>query len=259
MSEQVNEHVIEDLPTVPNSKFILKVDLNDDLKKEIAKLSTKKIITIEVPVKALNRGNYELFLSHHQLNSISRSTRAKQKTVKIQVGRFSFPSNTTLFENTISENETDITSSDDLQKIMNDVPGFLGVYPNNRLNTIDRSIFTTKARFSGIVNLQNRSMPGSHWIGFFKDENARVIEYFDPFGAPPTKSVQNFLYKFEIPIVAVIRQIQELNSEACGYYVTEFIKLRTRGVGLYDFLFEIFTNSPEENEVILDNLVIADN
>ena len=44
---------------------------------------------------------------------------------------------------------------------------------------------------SGILNLENSSEDGSHWVAWYKNANDRY--YFDSYGMPPPKELLNYL------------------------------------------------------------------
>lgn len=37
----------------------------------------------------------------------------------------------------------------------------------------------------GIVNLQDSTGLGSHWVAYYNDQNFAMVEYFDSFGVGP--------------------------------------------------------------------------
>lgn len=72
-----------------------------------------------------------------------------------------------------------------------------------------------------IVNLQDDfvdgiDMGGTHWVGMYIEN--RQACYFDPFGFQPPIEVQYFLKDF-VPYTYGDKQIQNINSGVCGYYV----------------------------------------
>lgn len=68
-----------------------------------------------------------------------------------------------------------------------------------------------------VANLDQASMPGSHWVALFV-QNPQTIYYFDPFGeAPPPGPMSDYLQRF----AKVIRNrcvFQPSDSTACGAF-----------------------------------------
>jgi len=244
---------------------VVQVKLNDKQINAVKDLMNKDYIKLKIPASDLFIGPYALFLTKVQFENVIKNSKLKGKVFNFTLNKDSFARHPELFmsqnggsnddDNTVSELPSDITSSDQISDILRDIPGFLGVFPNDGLNSVDPSIFKSDSRVFGVVNFHNMDQEGSHWVCFYRGDHAKSIEYFDPFGVYPTKEMEGFLKKFGLPIVLVIRQIQPLDSDACGYYVTEFIKLRDDGYSLYEILFDVFENEPAQNERILDDLV----
>lgn len=80
-----------------------------------------------------------------------------------------------------------------------------------------------------VINLDSLAGPGTHWCGLIEFSNH--FEYFDPFGVvPPTEvvdycalaringSTKHVLYQDE--------QMQDLDSQKCGWYVLLWAWLR---------------------------------
>jgi len=101
-----------------------------------------------------------------------------------------------------------------------------------------------------IVNLDNAGGGGTHWTALYFDGKLNI--YFDSFGVAPPKNIErllgNFIYNTE--------QIQDLNSELCGYYCVLFVKYLYHSRSKY-YRFNEFVNLfylPERNEEILKKL-----
>jgi hypothetical protein len=61
---------------------------------------------------------------------------------------------------------------------------------------------------------------GTHWTCFRVVND--VVLYFDPFGLPPPPEIRAFCMNKTIHYFP--HQIQEIKSEACGYYCIDFMK-----------------------------------
>lgn len=73
-----------------------------------------------------------------------------------------------------------------------------------------------------IFNLDNlRSGPvGTHWTGMWCNDGG--VAYFDSFGAPPPIQVEQFVYR-RYPTYGFNNWVvQDLKSNACGFYVLAF-------------------------------------
>lgn len=114
---------------------------------------------------------------------------------------------------------------------------FLGVFPREQLPTIH----TLPSSLIG--NTHHSSRPGEHWVAFYFDEHGHG-EYFDSFGLPPaylawedyldSHSQREWFY--------MNKTVQDLNSNACGYYAMLYIMLRSRGMRPQDIL-HLFSSS----------------
>lgn len=93
-----------------------------------------------------------------------------------------------------------------------------------------------KKQFGMIINLDDSSKPGSHWVALYIDKNSSV-EYYDSFGREPTKT---FLKHLQFLISRVkpshylkfkINKIvdQHVNTDSCGYLAMLFLIDRFKG------------------------------
>jgi hypothetical protein len=71
-----------------------------------------------------------------------------------------------------------------------------------------------------IINLENSDKPGSHWTSFIIYEQNRKLKafYCDSFGVLMPEEVEEFLKPLNERIPFNNRQIQEFNTNYCGYY-----------------------------------------
>lgn len=74
---------------------------------------------------------------------------------------------------------------------------------------------------TGIVNLDDSTGPGTHWVSYKKLGN--TVYYFDSFGnLPPVKELQFYFH----PATCVMynyQQYQNFNTEICGHLCLEFL------------------------------------
>lgn len=94
---------------------------------------------------------------------------------------------------------------------------FRGVYPMDRL---------PEQRKSGayVINTDNHDQPGSHWVAVYDDGK---VEYMDSYGLPPTdpRCLKFLGQHFSYNTIGV----QQLYSNACGFYCVYFLLQRARG------------------------------
>lgn len=71
----------------------------------------------------------------------------------------------------------------------------------------------------GIINMDNDSGPGTHWVAYYKDDN--IIEYYDSFGnlQPPLE----ILYYLGPNITYNYKRDQHFNTYNCGHLCLKFL------------------------------------
>ena len=103
---------------------------------------------------------------------------------------------------------------------------------------------------SFIVNTEDSSKPGKHWIVIYAPLNG-FVEYFDPFGLKPTKSEilefmkingNNFIYN--------PHQIQASSSYYCGLFCLFYILLRSRRISMLKII-KFFNEHSNLNDDII--------
>lgn len=99
-----------------------------------------------------------------------------------------------------------------------------------------------------IINLDNSNGNGTHWTSlYFHPLNSC---YFDSYGFVPPLEVEQKIK----PYIYNDADIQDFNSEACGYYALAFIKFlndkTNKEVAFKEFL-KLFKNNTKENDDIL--------
>ena len=98
-----------------------------------------------------------------------------------------------------------------------------------------------------IINMANSNEKGTHWVSFIL-KNKNLI-YFDSFGIAPPQEVYKFPKK-NTNIIWSKKEIQNINSECCGYYCIAFLYyILNIGTG-YEFL-NMFKDDPTKNSNIL--------
>lgn len=93
------------------------------------------------------------------------------------------------------------------------ISNFRGVYMRDKLpiRSLDKEC--------GVINLDNESGPGTHWVAYIK--NKSIIKYFDSFGnlRPPIEIVRylgkNINYNYN--------NYQNFNTFICGHLCLKFL------------------------------------
>jgi hypothetical protein len=67
-----------------------------------------------------------------------------------------------------------------------------------------------------IINMDNSTGQGTHWVCY---KSSKPALYFDSFGLPPPKEIANLSDN----IIYNHKQIQDINSTACGYFCIAII------------------------------------
>lgn len=131
-------------------------------------------------------------------------------------------------------------SNFDLEEILKGVKNFNGVYAKDRLPQPIKNGWY-------IINLQNfNDGEGTHWTCF--KYSPKVIEYYDAFGFPPPIEVMK-LAKGSINWSP--KQIQNINSTACGWYCVARIKSKLS----YQKFIDKFSTYTFKNDMILKSML----
>lgn len=106
-----------------------------------------------------------------------------------------------------------------------------------------------------IINLDNSNGNGTHWTSlYFHPLNSC---YFDSYGFVPPLEVEQKIK----PYIYNDADIQDFNSEACGYYALAFIKFlndkTNKEIAFKEFL-KLFKNNTKENDDILKKYLNLD-
>lgn len=106
-----------------------------------------------------------------------------------------------------------------------------------------------------IINLDNKHGNGTHWTSLYF--HPLHSYYFDSYGFVPPLEVEEKIkpYKYNDA------DIQDFNSEACGYYALAFIKFlydkSNKEVAFKEFL-RLFKSNTKENDNILEKYLKLD-
>ena len=76
-----------------------------------------------------------------------------------------------------------------------------------------------------ILNLDDRSGPGTHWTVVYNDE------YYDSFGLPPPERLASRISWYN-------HKQHQRDRPICGYYCIYYIRQRNRGLTRYDICYD---------------------
>lgn len=121
-----------------------------------------------------------------------------------------------------------------------------GIYSKDLLPKLKKGFY--------IINIQNSNDGnGTHWTSLlYNGENDNY--YFDSFGSPAPIEVQEKLKDYYYND----KQIQNMESSACGYYCIAFIEYMNGKKDLkksFENFIKIFKNNSKYNDIILKNFV----
>ena len=100
-----------------------------------------------------------------------------------------------------------------------------------------------------VINLNGHS----HWTGLIKD--GKHTCYWDSFGFPAPENID----QLASPYYYNDKDIQDINSSSCGYYVIAFLKFlsgQPNKLKLYSGFIDMFDDNPTKNEKILRSLLV---
>ena len=104
-----------------------------------------------------------------------------------------------------------------------------------------------------IINMQNSTEGhGTHWVCFYYNGIDNL--YWDSFGFNCPKEIEYKIIKYSYSK----KDIQDIDSSSCGFYVIAFIKFlykRPFKKDFYDCFINLFSKDTKNNEVILKQIL----
>ena len=104
-----------------------------------------------------------------------------------------------------------------------------------------------------VINLDDVDGAGTHWTGIYKTSDSSII-YFDAFGFPAPEQIEDQLYTYIINN----KQIQDVNTSSCGYYVIaffKFMKSKSNPYKAFKSFTDLWSSNTKLNEIILNSLL----
>lgn len=94
------------------------------------------------------------------------------------------------------------------------IPFWRGVFMRD---TLPRKIGKNE---TGIVNLDTRNNPGTHWVAYYKKNN--VVQYYDSFGVQPIPELIKY-FGGACTIFYNSDQQQKIDDVICGHLCLKFL------------------------------------
>ena len=102
-----------------------------------------------------------------------------------------------------------------------------------------------------IVNLNDSTQPGSHWVVINVRAPPDPIEYFDSFGLNAPNEVVELSHLMGVNYLYNSTQYQDLNSVLCGYWCLYFVNESRKGKAYYDILKPFSHTDTQFNERLI--------
>ena len=124
---------------------------------------------------------------------------------------------------------------------------FVDVYARDGIKLINSVAFPS----AYIFNFDPGTKPGLHWVEVYFHSN-RTGEYFNSFGRPPIREIEQFLNTYAEKWQYNRLQVQELYTTTCGQFSVFYIYQKCKGLSLDCILRKYFTS---QGRVMKDMLV----
>ena len=107
-----------------------------------------------------------------------------------------------------------------------------------------------------VINLNEYSDIGAHWVALWGVDNSNNIIYFDSFGVEHTpKEINGFIKNKNIK--TNIFRIQAYDSIMCGYFCIGFIDFMLKGKTLTEYTNLFLPNNFKKNDDIISNYFMS--
>ncbi len=135
-------------------------------------------------------------------------------------------------------------NTQEINNLLSNVDCFIGTYARDILPKYQ--IKTKPCAL--IINTDESSKPGQHWISLFLTEG--VAEYFDSFGFTFIHDdILKFLKRNKIKkLIYNSKQLQSVTTSTCGAYCILFVKFRCSGLSFCDVI-NYFSNNKINNDI----------
>jgi len=93
------------------------------------------------------------------------------------------------------------------------IPNFRRVFSRDELPN------TPRKKECGILNLDDLTGNGTHWVAWYKNNNKKY--YFDSFGLHPPLEIMRYL---KAPVFYITERVQEFGTVICGHLCLYWLK-----------------------------------
>jgi hypothetical protein len=128
--------------------------------------------------------------------------------------------------------------SNDMDRIFGTTKHYGGTYSKNNLPKLQNKFY--------VINMSNANQEGTHWTMLYNCR-PKVCIYFDSFGEPMPTEVLNKMKQTKKDIVWSDMEIQNYNSQNCGYYCVDMIQCLEHGM-TYKQAIDQFKHNTLANE-----------
>ncbi len=109
------------------------------------------------------------------------------------------------------------------------IPHFRGVFLRDALPS------KPKKTECGILNLDDTSGSGTHWVAWYKNGNNKF--YFDSYGLQPPVEMLRYL---KSPVLYNTEQVQPSDQVFCGHLCLYVLKQMAAGMGLQEVINSLY-------------------
>jgi len=116
---------------------------------------------------------------------------------------------------------------------------FLGALPSDfyKITKVNYQDIYNYKKIGIVLNLDDHTQRGSHWVSFFIDNTLKTLEYYDSAGRRPNKNIKyfinkvyNFLKKNDNYKIKYNNKKHQFKNSECGVYAIHFLIKRMIGV-----------------------------
>ena len=127
-----------------------------------------------------------------------------------------------------------MTTNLELEDMINKlkIKNFKGIFSRDQLSG------TPQDTECGILNLDSKDGPGTHWTAYYRDNKNNY--YFSSFGDDPPLELYKYLNG---DILTHTFRIQDFADKNCGEFSVLFLHLMSKGLDYFDVI--LFMVSPE--------------
>lgn len=138
------------------------------------------------------------------------------------------------------------------------IHNFQGVFPRDVFISLDQWFPHSKSQvYQYICNLDESSLPGSHWVVVECNNKNKEIFYFDSYGLPPLHSdlIKKMTSKANY-ITWNSYPLQSTDTNVCGQYCILFCLFRARGLS-YDKIIDLLYHDSKTSSHTRDHMIYA--